>query len=708
MNSSPLANKIAGLLSRKSSQAGAATRPARLGFAASCAAIAAALAAALGASAPADASVFNYGSAGSAHTVNAGILQLDSAKQIVAGQLPNSTSGTNDALSKTSGALYSFYVLDQRADYKPAGWRFTNPLAPTTVTSDIQNLFSANYTLGQQVTPDMAAYWMVNLPSVTAGYVPGTTNPLSQFDILVIRVTPNNSQRVIGLSRAEREVLRDYVDQGGTLWIEDAGNASTRITDDDTGGETPAGLFVDVTFHDDTELSGAPYVSDADHRHPTLTEPNFLSYPELDGLSYGYNGTLPYWISSQAGTNDKPDFDFLSIVVGTTGRQLTSTAQPVIAAGDFGSGHVVIDDCNILGGISDAVGGGSSTDTGFAPANLAAAQSSDLQYAYNVISWSGAESTTDGGDVRHTGAQTTADIGSSLLPSWVYPDPNYNNTLQSTNQAAVTGLGVAVSGNIAYVTSLDSTGGGTAVPTLHAFDIDPAEDLNQDDNPDDGDVIAGNATLPTDPTTGVPYVQDFSAGLNYDELWSAQVGTDTTNISAPTIAAIPSSVYSGINSSGYYGTVMVEDRSGNVYLFDATSNPAIATPTSLKKISSGSSGKFPNHKDGIVPSPVYSHGWLIAPQPVSPAAKPPRCWSTLGERGHRSDAYIEQLANTDCGAAPDATPVVSSPAVAMVPSLDSKYGGSDIVAYVATQQAVYPQFLGSRDEEVDERATGDV
>ncbi len=38
----------------------------------------------------------------------------------------------------------------------------------------------------------------------------------------------------------------------------------------------------------------------------------------------------------------------------------------------------------------------------------------------------------------------------------------------------------------------------------------------------------------------------------------------------------------------------------------------------------------------------------------------------------------------------------------MVPSLDTKYGGSDIVAYVATQQAVYPQFLGSRDEEVEE------
>ena len=699
MNSSLFQNQIAGLFSHKSSPAAIQARcSARPRLAGACAALAATLtvAAATLASAtiPAEASVFNYGSAGSAHTVNAGILQLDSAGQISAGQFPS-------GVAATSGALYTFYVLDQRTDYKPAGWRFVNPLAPATVTSDIQAIFGAAYsTLGQQITPNMAAYWMVNLPSITSGYVPGAANPLAQYDILVIRAA---DKKVIGLSRAERELLRDYVDQGGTLWIEDAGGATTQVQDDDLGADTtsPAGLFVDVDFNDSATLAGAPYVSDSNHRHPTLTVPNFLTVPELSGLSYGYSGALPYYLSSQAGIAVAPDPDFLSIVVGNSLEPVSSTAQPVISAGDYGSGHVVIDDCNILGGISDAVVG-SATDTGFAPTNLAPAQPSDLQYAYNVISWSGAESTTDGGDVRHTGAQTTADIGSSLLSSWLYPDPNNN-----PNNVTVNGIGVAISGNIAYVTSTDRIGNGSYFGTLHAFDINPAEDLDQDDNPDDGNTgVAGTTSPPVDPTTTIPYIQDFSAGLNYDELWAdhvtAAATTSTPTLSAPVIASLPAKAL-GLNSSGYSNAVLVEDQSGNVYVYDATSNPELANPIS-QPILSGSKTIF----SGIVPSPVYSHGWLIAPQPPTNATTGSTVMlAYFGGGSANPPQYIEQLVNNSgAQAATDITPVISTPAVAMVPSLDTKYGGTDIVAYVATQEAVYPQFLGSRDEEVEKSSLG--
>ena len=199
-------------------------------------AIALAFACAIAGAPRALAGVYQYQTAVSKRPVNCGILLLDSADQS-----PSPTGTTPDLPGP-----YPFYILNQRSDIEPSGWNIVNPLAPTVVTSDIRARYSSEYVLGSQVTPNMAAYWQISLVEVAKDFANGTDD-LSQFNLLVI-----HTKNLIGLSRQEREVLRQYVDEGGTLWVEDRnGSGSTMAADADYGGtDTPAGLFIDANFQD--------------------------------------------------------------------------------------------------------------------------------------------------------------------------------------------------------------------------------------------------------------------------------------------------------------------------------------------------------------------------------------------------------------------------------------------------------------------------
>ena len=129
-------------------------------------------------------------------TLNVGILRIASANQ----------SG-----SDPTGALlapYIFDILSHRPDIKPSLWHLVNPLAPATV-DPVSSRFSGVYSAGETLQPNMAPYWEVDLSLIT------DPDQLRPYNLLYIRTDGN-----ISMTITERKVLRQYVDEGGTLWID--------------------------------------------------------------------------------------------------------------------------------------------------------------------------------------------------------------------------------------------------------------------------------------------------------------------------------------------------------------------------------------------------------------------------------------------------------------------------------------------------------
>jgi hypothetical protein len=655
----------------------------------------AALAVLCAASTGAQAGVYTYANSAEARNINCGILLADSAGQTLP---PTLASGPD------LPAPYPFYILDQRADIKPNGWHIVNPLAPSVVTTDLQANYPA-YTLGQPVTPNMAVYWQISLPQVAQEYADGA-DVLSQFNLLVI-----HTHLLIGLSRNEREALRQYVDQGGTLWVEDCEGATTEMPDTDAGANTPAGLFIDVVFHDNAGTGGYAIVPDNDHRHPLTTIPYFLSQLDLDNL--GDKDVSNYYMSSMNGATTSPDLTDLLTVVGNSAYQnATGQSLPYVSAGDYGAGHIIIDNADVIDSISNPVAsdiggpGNSVLTSGFCPTDVQAALPQDLKFLVNELSWSSDTASNTGANTRRNGVEPAPLVGDGLVPAWTYPDSRVNATTAANGGLQYTSYGAAISGNIAYATTADSLGGGAAAQNLHAFDLIPQEDLDNSGDTDNGDFfpITNPTTFPVDPETNIPFLGDWSRGLSYDELWVATV-PGAKELSAPAVASLPGGQEGNV---GYFGSVMVETDNGEVYIYNATDNPQTAalSPAApannfLEAIlpNTAAKGTWFNANPALslpVPAPVYYRGWLIAAQPLDPTT------NTAGVYVHNfasgTDETVQLQPNPATSGVADTTPIVGQIAVASIPSNDGAKGGEDIVCYVTTQANAYALFLGSRDE----------
>ena len=93
-------------------------------------------------------------------------------------------------------------MLDQLADLKPAGWSFENPLAPGSQATG--------------VTKSTTDYWCVNLRSM---------RDLSQMQVLYLPGA--GTLTATQMNNEDREKLREFVDGGGVLWIDNAVMAQT-------------------------------------------------------------------------------------------------------------------------------------------------------------------------------------------------------------------------------------------------------------------------------------------------------------------------------------------------------------------------------------------------------------------------------------------------------------------------------------------------
>ncbi|MDH7482580.1 MAG: hypothetical protein QHH26_11500 [Armatimonadota bacterium] len=385
----------------------------------------------------------------------AGFVYSGSRKEIKAGVLIFKYNNAGNIEYSRASDPYIFYVMDQRSELKPAGWEFVNPLAPSRVTPDIINRWGSAYKAGDQVTKDMACYWEVKIDA--------PFSDLAKFDVLFM-TCPSSSNLL--LKPRDIEKLRKMVDAGGVIWIEDRGGA--RFSD------TNAFFIRDLDFG----TGGSPGLADVPNpAHPLLTMPFTLSWEEVSNLGPGPELIGRNFISAA-------DPHYFAPVVLSQGRLIVAAAQ-------YGSGHIVAVGENVGTAISAAVGNGP-----YAKQNWMLAQTEDLKFAYNIVSW-GSEHTTFHKNPRHTGYSFER-MSNNLAILWKFLTPT---------GSMETGSSPAFLDNMVFY--VDNQG------ILHAFDLMPERDRDNDGNPDDGK-------------------PDFGTGTPYDEVWFDQVGP----ASSPTTAYV--------------------------------------------------------------------------------------------------------------------------------------------------------------------------
>ncbi len=394
---------------------------------------------------------------------------------------------------------FVFYVLENRSDLKPLGFHFVNPLAPPVITPAIYQrwlkrvitgpdpAFGPNspFQIGAPVTPNMGAYWEVNLDQVTA-------QQLKQFNLIFIHSHVANAT----FTPQEREKLRKYVDGGGTLWVEDCGGFTINPA---------APLLFDFQFH---QGAGPRDAQIASPHHPLVNDPYHISNIQAQFL--GDKGVGGYYVydadnPAQPGTvlaapGNMPAPRILTpIIWNTLGTSNPANWRPYVAAGQYGSGRVVISSqdsgCAIndyVGGVNDGYGGNSGTISGN---NLLAAHVNDLEFAYNIAAWSTANQTASVND-RRTG-NNPENIAAALTQNFT---TNTAGAMKTGSAVAYKGIIFSVDGNL----------------VLHAYNEHPGLDLDNDGNPDEG--------LP-----------DYIYGTSYDEIWRL----DLKQFGSPTGASTP-------------------------------------------------------------------------------------------------------------------------------------------------------------------------
>ena len=502
-----------------------------------------------------------------------------------------------------------FYALDSRTDLKPGNFIFENPLAPEIITQDIynrwQNRSQANggkdrafmtgtseqqlFQVGAPCSKNMGAHWEVNLSKVTA-------QDLQQFDVVLMPLHGTRGGLGVQFTPAERERLRHYVDQGGTIWLENEGEGNNVFG---------AGNFFALLNTGGQPGANTP-ISVAAAHHPLLNYPYFISAQNAYGLSVqnGMNGNL-FVDAGSANTQNSIGGGLLKLSQFAA-PILRKNGQTTVFAGDYGAGHVLVTSANIAGDINNYMltGNGAGTagssvignnDGAVSGNNLEGIPPVDLKFAYNLTSWISSVP-APGSNQRRTGA-TQENIGSSLAVKWS-PLPLTNPTNVGSGATIYKGITFWVDGN----------------NNLHAFDVNPQQSLSGTANPDDG-------------------IPDLIYGFPYDEVWNdvtsgrilpaagnARGSTPTVvTVTDPTTQTIDEALALQATDGSFYivpmafggqkmaGPKITIKRAGGDMLPSLATTPptAGATPTS------SAGAPFGNPFPKPVPAPAYSEGVLF-------------------------------------------------------------------------------------------------
>jgi hypothetical protein len=360
----------------------------------------------------------------------------------------------------------------------------------------------------------------------------------------------------------------------------------------------------------------APSSSSLYDLHPLIMQPNFLQ--PGDFLFLGE--VLP------AGGG----FGTLKQNTQIFGTVLLQGSADAVDAAQLGGGQIVTSALNI----GPAVCGnnqGAILPTTFNPA---AVPSVNFKFLSNIISW--ADTHPNENKTSHQNAAGPS--SASYTAAWNYP-------VAGSTSSTPPPPGAAVWGDYVFVT--DSTG------VLHAFDAIPDESLTGGTSADDGPLLDfGSATAPTP----------------YDEVWNSGKSLSSV-VSAPTAFSFDNQTL-----------VMVEDRTGVVYVYYAVTGKPWATAATLNK--ANANGSFA----GFVPAPTYYDGRVYAGQPDGTLFV-----YTLNQSGSAGGgAFVPVDPQNVSGESATASPAVGV--------LASGTATNSIVALVPTTQNMNTVLLGARND----------
>lgn len=210
---------------------------------------------------------------------------------------------------------YTWAALDRDALTRPASWSLENPLAPATWTSDGVARYPGNgAAAGQKVLKADPVYWEVPLTGLT-------DQQAARFDVLLLP-----AYTLVQLNSAERETLRKFCDQGGTLWV------------DVVGDPTVDGLNgLPVAFN----VASSVGALGADLGHALLRTPNALSSVDVADLaSVGGSTVRKHVVPVTSGmvTNITGSLAFQAAQMQPV---MTDAVGPVVAVANVGAGAIV-------------------------------------------------------------------------------------------------------------------------------------------------------------------------------------------------------------------------------------------------------------------------------------------------------------------------------------------------------------------------------
>lgn len=443
---------------------------------------------------------------------------------------------------------YLFYVLNNRPDLRPDGWRIHNPASPAFANA-AQSLRWQRITgmggalpQGTPLREDVGAYWEVVLSEANMPR-------LLQMDVIYLPIAPliPAASPFTLFTEGQRQMLARLADAGVTIWVDWARQGPTLASA--MGGPNLATSVRNPFF---TNLDFAGYGGTATSPsvgHPLLAGQHVLRPGESVrlGAPYGGVGSQP---SQDRALNLRPEFqqptaNFAVVVPLSAATQ----GGAYVAAARYGAGFVVGSAGNIGGAISTQGDGGNagqpllpiipSNAVRAGNADLSLAEPEDLKFAYNVFAWA-SESTGPGRNSRHTADSNV--LLNGVMEQGSYPHlvpagpglpwrtyPLSGTPVANLPQAPVSPL--YVNGTIIAATRYYN---GTVVNELNVFDANPGEDFNGDGSQDD----------PVDINTPASFnspMADLAIGLPYDRIMGATVPGNGL-ITGMTLGEVPESL----------------------------------------------------------------------------------------------------------------------------------------------------------------------
>ncbi len=304
-------------------------------------------------------------------TVDAGVLLVSS--QVSGGQLYNP-------------APHIWGQLDRDTSVRPAGVTFDNPIGQTTLSVAAAARWGLPNTQVRLTKRD-AAYWEVVLSSVTE-------QTLARFDVLSLTV-----RGTLSLTTDEREKLRRFMDQGGTLWIDVWPGGPLNID------PANSGPYLFTVANSSNSLF-------ADLDNQVLKYPNALSLSDVQRLQDPASNPIAVIVRPNTSINMvMSDFLWDQPQIGNV---VANSVGGVVGVAQVGAGHLVVTSRGVTANLNRGFDPGNpgspwSANTGFTsllPTNDVAF-SAAAKFAFNVINLSSNFSAEAGGSRRTNSVRAT-------------------------------------------------------------------------------------------------------------------------------------------------------------------------------------------------------------------------------------------------------------------------------------------------------------